>query len=271
MSQADGWLSIGEFARMSRLSVRTLRHYDRERLLAPGRVDPRTGYRYYSREQLASALRIAVLRRAEVSVPAIRLLLQDPGHTEVVLAAERERIEREAARKHRALALVASLAEAEAGGLAVRRHWIEDRTVLWRNGESTAESLDSDVTNLVTALLADASSAGLPTDAPVVGQYPATLDGVVQFGVGLELRSPLGRAETATTTLPGGTFAGVDFVGPVALLPVAYHALFGWLDERGLAAEGPFREYYLTDPRDVAADAMRTRVLHPLPGEHVPG
>ncbi|MDM7488635.1 MerR family transcriptional regulator [Rhodococcus sp. GXMU-t2271] len=270
MSPAGGWLSIGEFAGMSRLSVRTLRHYDREGLLAPGRVDPHTGYRYYSREQLAAALRIAVLRRAEVSVPAIRRLLQDPGHTEAVLAAERERIECEAARKYRALALVASLADAGADGLPVCRYRIEDRTVLWRNGESTAEALDTDVTNLVTALLADASSAGLPTDAPVVGQYPAALDGVVQFGVGLELRSPPGRVDTATTTLPGGTFAGVDFVGPVALLPVAYHALFGWLEERGLGAGGPFREYYLTDPRDVAPEAMRTRVLHPVPGDLVP-
>ena len=40
--------SIGEFARLGTVSVRTLRHYDEIGLLRPARVDPETGYRGYS-------------------------------------------------------------------------------------------------------------------------------------------------------------------------------------------------------------------------------
>lgn len=55
-------LKIGEFSKLSRVSVRMLRHYDELGLLAPSEVDPMTGYRYYSERQLIAAGRIAALR-----------------------------------------------------------------------------------------------------------------------------------------------------------------------------------------------------------------
>ena len=55
-------LKIGEFSKLSRVSVRMLRHYDEVGLLAPSEVDSMTGYRYYSERQLITAGRIAALR-----------------------------------------------------------------------------------------------------------------------------------------------------------------------------------------------------------------
>ena len=40
-------MSIGEFARLSRLSAKALRLYDELRLLPPARVDPDSGHRWY--------------------------------------------------------------------------------------------------------------------------------------------------------------------------------------------------------------------------------
>ncbi|WP_256673551.1 MerR family DNA-binding transcriptional regulator [Nocardia cyriacigeorgica] len=51
-------LSIGDFARRGRVSVRMLRHYDALGLLRPDRIDPATGYRYYQAGQLARLNRI---------------------------------------------------------------------------------------------------------------------------------------------------------------------------------------------------------------------
>ncbi|MBP2583224.1 protein phosphatase [Streptomyces sp. PvR006] len=56
-------LTIGDFARASRLSAKALRRYDELGLLPPARVDPFTGYRYYAAEQLERARLIAWLRR----------------------------------------------------------------------------------------------------------------------------------------------------------------------------------------------------------------
>lgn len=45
-------LRIGEFSKLSRVSIRMLRHYDDIGLLKPAEIDQFTGYRYYSPEQL---------------------------------------------------------------------------------------------------------------------------------------------------------------------------------------------------------------------------
>jgi DNA-binding transcriptional MerR regulator len=67
-----GEMSIGEFASRSRLSQKALRLYDEQGLLRPARVDPGSGYRYYSEDQLDRARMVSLLRRigtplAEVS------------------------------------------------------------------------------------------------------------------------------------------------------------------------------------------------------------
>ncbi|WP_405491395.1 MerR family transcriptional regulator [Nocardia sp. NBC_00511] len=54
--------SIGDFARFGSVSVRMLRHYDEIGLLLPSEVDPCSGYRLYSADQLARLNRIVALK-----------------------------------------------------------------------------------------------------------------------------------------------------------------------------------------------------------------
>ncbi|MEU3078006.1 MerR family transcriptional regulator [Streptomyces laurentii] len=56
-------LTIGDFARASGLSAKALRRYDETGLLPPARVDPYTGYRYYTRDQVEQARLVRWLRR----------------------------------------------------------------------------------------------------------------------------------------------------------------------------------------------------------------
>jgi DNA-binding transcriptional MerR regulator len=55
-------LTIGNLARLGQVSPRMLRHYDEIGLLSPDRVDPATGYRYYTAHQLARLHRLVALR-----------------------------------------------------------------------------------------------------------------------------------------------------------------------------------------------------------------
>lgn len=72
-------ISIGEFARRSRISVKALRLYDELGVLIPARVDPDTGYRYYDDAQLETARLVAMLRQLDLPLAAIReLLASDP-------------------------------------------------------------------------------------------------------------------------------------------------------------------------------------------------
>ncbi len=65
-------LTIGAFAKASRLSPKALRLYDELELLRPARVDPETGYRYYAPEQLEQARLVAWLRRLGMPLAGIR-------------------------------------------------------------------------------------------------------------------------------------------------------------------------------------------------------
>jgi DNA-binding transcriptional MerR regulator len=67
--------SIGEFARLGGVSVRTLRHYDEIGLLRPAKVDPLTGYRGYTAAQLGQLNRIMALKELGLSLVQARRLL----------------------------------------------------------------------------------------------------------------------------------------------------------------------------------------------------
>jgi DNA-binding transcriptional MerR regulator len=71
-------VSIGEFARRSRLSVKALRLYDEHGVLVPARVDASSGYRYYAGAQLDDARLIAMLRQLDMPLATIKELLALP-------------------------------------------------------------------------------------------------------------------------------------------------------------------------------------------------
>ncbi|MBB4911908.1 MerR family transcriptional regulator [Actinophytocola algeriensis] len=72
-------LTIGEFARASRLSAKALRLYDELGLLRPAVVDPFNGYRRYSPDQLETARVVAWLRRIGMPLAEIRAVVAMPG------------------------------------------------------------------------------------------------------------------------------------------------------------------------------------------------
>jgi protein phosphatase len=65
-------MSIGAFAKASRLSPKALRLYDELGLLTPAHVDPHSGYRYYDPGQLEQARLVAWLRRLGMPLARIR-------------------------------------------------------------------------------------------------------------------------------------------------------------------------------------------------------
>jgi len=79
---SDYLFGIGDFSRLTMLSVRMLRHYDQRGLLEPAFVEPANGYRYYSPSQLQVAARIRSLRDAGCGIEQIAELLGLFGRTE---------------------------------------------------------------------------------------------------------------------------------------------------------------------------------------------
>ncbi|WP_069743652.1 MerR family transcriptional regulator [Streptomyces sp. EN23] len=101
-------VTIGEFARLSRLSAKALRRYDELGLLRPALVDPVNGYRYYDPAQVEGARLVAWLRRIGLPLNRIgRVVALDAGAAAVEIRAYWARVETEtAARRDLAMYLV---------------------------------------------------------------------------------------------------------------------------------------------------------------------
>jgi DNA-binding transcriptional MerR regulator len=70
-------LKISDFSKLSRVSVKALRLYDQLHLLKPTHVDPATGYRYYSVEELPRLNRILAFKDLGFSLGQIGQLLNE--------------------------------------------------------------------------------------------------------------------------------------------------------------------------------------------------
>ena len=72
------YISIGQFSKRTGLSIRALRLYDAEQLLEPSRVDPNSGYRYYTGDQIAAGHLIRQLRSCEMPLDQVRIVMREP-------------------------------------------------------------------------------------------------------------------------------------------------------------------------------------------------
>ncbi|MEU9831282.1 GyrI-like domain-containing protein [Streptosporangium sp. NPDC048047] len=283
----EGHLPIGRFARLCRLSVKQLRHYDELGLLAPAHVDPDSGYRYYRPDQARAALLIGLLRSLDVPLPSIGRVLSDGTGA---LGGVRDRMEADLARRERnfaALERILSRGLPHAEVTVVREParqvaTVRDTATLERIGAVTSAGVARLMTavNAVGALrtagaVASAGIAGGPegtagdTGGPVnaaggptgspIGLFPLDLTGEIAVTIAVETSADV--PGTSPDVLPGGLYASVTHVGPYDQISLTTHALLAWLGERGHTPDGPLREVYVSDPRTTSPDRLVTHLM----------
>ncbi|MET8402573.1 MerR family transcriptional regulator [Streptomyces sp. NBC_01527] len=147
-------VTIGEFARSSRLSAKALRRYDELGLLRPALVDPVNGYRYYDGTQVGTARLVAWLRRIGMPLAGIKeVVALDAGAAAAAIRAYWAQVEAEtAARRDLAAFLVDHLAAEE-----VEMSQVMDRGSLGTLGIRYAAQSDQ---GAVRATNQDAAFAG---------------------------------------------------------------------------------------------------------------
>src|SRR5450755_1026768 len=106
-------VTIGDFSRASHLSVKTLRHYHEVGLLEPAEVDPDTGYRYYSEEQIPIAQVIRRRRGLQMPVADVKSVLTatDSEARNRLIVAHLDRLEADLARTRAAVGELRALLE----------------------------------------------------------------------------------------------------------------------------------------------------------------
>ncbi|MFF5259829.1 MerR family transcriptional regulator [Actinomadura viridis] len=261
----DELLTIGRFARLCRLSVKQLRHYDELGLLAPAHVDAGSGYRYYASEQARDALTIAMLREMDLPLAVIaQALAAGPERRARILRAERDRLAERISRDQARLGMLERLAEGGLPGYEVTMSGQPERRLAVVRAVCAPAKIGEEFEECVGGLLPLLSTAGIAWEPPLWALYPLDLEERMEFAVGVETPQGEGAPGLEFETVPGGLAAETVHIGPYSQLPLAYNALFAAVHERGLRPRGPACEAYLVSPAEAPQEELMTRLIIPV-------
>jgi DNA-binding transcriptional MerR regulator len=246
---------IGEFSRLSRVSVRMLRHYDQLGLLTPSQTDSFTGYRYYSAGQLPRLNRIIALRDLGFSLEQISGMLEDdlsPDQLLGMLKLKRAEVEEQMKSEQQKL-----------GRLEVRIRQMSERPqgasydVVLRDIQPSlvaayrAVAADDDRLQQMFDMLETyvARYEGARADKPPLSIYydDEYREKDMDVEVAVPLRYPIPENESMHVRQLPQLFnvACVVHVGEYFEIYQAYNALLAWIEANDFQMTGPIREIYL--------------------------
>jgi DNA-binding transcriptional MerR regulator len=270
---------IGEFSRIARVTIETLRHYDALGLLKPVNVDPFTGYRYYSARQLMSLNRILALKDVGFSLEEIARILQEKltneelrGMLKAQLVRAEQEIQAAQLRQERIVARLQYLnLEDDMPEYEVALKPVEKLTIAAiREVVPTLEQMPQRCSEMFDAIERWLRENNLPFGPSMSIYYN---EGFTRENIDTEcsfiltnpgaVNSPGPTAPSEvrqldSTPLVASTIATSDFYKkPGGLLP-AYNALAQWIEENGYLIAGPPRElfYGTAEKGDLTAEVQ---------------
>ena len=263
-------LSIGDFSRVTHLSVKMLRRYHESGLLDPAEVDPATGYRYYSSAQIPTAQVIRHFRELGMPVREVREVLatSDPQARNDLIGAHLARLE---AQLNETRAAVTSLRRLlEPSGVSVE---VEHRqgAAIEAAAISSEAVAHAEVLAWYSGAMAELelvlTAAGITPNGPRGGLYDNALF-TEDLGSAV-VYIPVADAPTAGRVhpfvVPAAELAVTVHQGPHDDIDVTYGALGAYVSDNVLAVAGPVRETYLVGPGDTAQAAdWRTEIGWPV-------
>ena len=245
---------IGEFSRLSRVSVRMLRHYDQFGLLKPSHTDSYTNYRYYSADQLPRLNRILALRDLGFSLEQIAGMLDEELPSEQLLgmlklkqAEIQQQIEIEQLRLRRLEARINQM-----NGKGSRQMYdvilrqVESQLVLsWREVVPDDDRIQYMFEEAETYIARFNARADKPPMTIYHDQDYREKDTDAEVVLPLKLAID-GSEEMQVIELPQlKTVACIVHTGDYATIYQAYNALLEWIEANGYRMAGPVREVYL--------------------------
>jgi DNA-binding transcriptional MerR regulator len=263
-------LTIGEFSRLTHVSVKALRHYHDVGLLEPADVDPTSGYRYYATAQVPTAQLIRRFRDLDMPLEQVRTVLEAPDVAlrDQAILAHLEDMEGQLEQTQATVASLRALLEGTASSIPVEfrsvgrmRSMAIRESVRWDDAETWLSASLQELYDVLSA--ARAERAG-PDGALYTNEFFEAHSGeVVAFVPIVGQPEPSERAEVFE--VPGGHFAVTVHHGLFSDLDQTYGALGTFVAERALGVEGPIRENYLVTEADTADPSqLRTEVCWPV-------
>ncbi|MGC9667805.1 MerR family transcriptional regulator [Planosporangium sp. 12N6] len=263
--------SIGDFAGLGRVSVRMLRHYDAIGLLRPAAVDPASGYRFYTADQLHRLNRIVALKDLGFTLHQVRAIVDDAVNVDELRGmlrlrrAELEgRISADAARLARVearLRMIAKEGHMSTEDVVLKEVAPARVAALAATAASYApEDIGPALTPLYPELFRRLDAAGVRGTGPALAYYepaPGETGEVVVHAampVGVD---PYAGFDFAVVDLPGiRSAATIIHRGPMDGAEQTLQVLARWIEDNGYRPVGYAREVYLDYHPDDAANGV---------------
>jgi DNA-binding transcriptional MerR regulator len=257
-------LSIGEFARLGGVSVRTLHHYEDVALLEPAYVNPKNGYRSYSAHQLPRLHRIIALKELGLSLHQLRPILDElsPATLQGMLLMKRMELE------ERVSADQSRLARVEQRLRSIEREDIMECEILLKDvPEQRVAAIRVDRPNLSFESLDDSwlddlgaafftlaerlVAAGVTDHGPAFSFYQIGRGGDLIPHVAVEIgelslagddviNTTLSPTKVVSTVLDYTDTVSHQTVGPI------YGELARWAEDHGYDVKGPGRDILIS-------------------------
>ncbi|QUQ68661.1 MerR family transcriptional regulator [Kutzneria sp. CA-103260] len=245
-------LPIGDFSRMTYLSVKALRHYHDVGLLLPAVIDPVSGHRLYRPEQARTAQVIRRFRDLGMPLEEVRAVLAAPdvAGRNAVIGAHLRRVEEQLERTQAAVTSLRLLLEQGPPAIEVEYRSVPAMTVLAvrdRIAMSDCERWWGDAFGRLHAAVGDHRVG--PDGCLYHSEFFTDDAGDVLAFVPVD-GEPSGRGDVEPFEIPAVELAVTLHQGPFSELDQTYGALGTYVAERAIGADGPIREHYLASPTE---------------------
>lgn len=275
---------IGDFSRLTRVPITTLHHYGEIGLFTPAHIDPFTGYRYYTFDQLPRLNRILALRGLGFSLEQVSRMMGidddlaiSAEELRAMLKLRQAELQQQVEETREKLAQVElRLSQIEREGLVTEVEVLLKQVpalniVGAREIVPKSEMMRERCIALNDAVCALIASARLKTDGVSFALYYASDETGVDVEMAYAIDPPIITAQSPqgaqTHTLPTATVAyavyrgSYDDFGAVGQL---HGSIARWIEANGYRMAGASREFYLRPPQSVHDTAAVMEIQYPV-------
>jgi len=241
-------LKIGEFSKLSHLTVKALRFYEKEGLLIPETVDDWTGYRFYETAQLEPAAKIKAYRQLGLSIDEIKAINRGADQR-LVFAAKAELLKAQKQDIDVRLSIIQHILEESDMKYQVTMKEIPATTVYYTEMRIKAFS---DMMQLIPELGAECLqlNPGLSCTEPpyefceyLDGEYRES-DILIRHNEAVTCRGNEG-GRIKFREIPAVKVLSLYHHGAYEEIGGAYAYIMKYAEENGFEADGPARECYI--------------------------
>lgn len=246
--------TIGEFSKITGLTVKTLRFYHEQAILIPTHVDGQTGYRYYAENKIETARVIGRLRELDFSIVEIGRILES----------------------HNDEADILDFLENQRTAIAGKLRELRDITKSLDNIINSEKEARLAMTNATFDVEKKTLQSSLIAGIRMKGKYSDCSDGFSKLGrkfgrhingkafllhfdreykaddadfeACMPIRKGNGTDEINVRELPGGACLSLLHAGPYDEIGGSYQKIISFAKQHGYEIETPTREVYIKGP-----------------------